>query len=255
MKGWLACTILLCWACGGETAGESIVVRWTVEAADRDDDDRSFVTDTGWQVTLDEARLAIESMRAIAPDQGSVDAVAQLARWMVPVAHAHGGHDEATGRRISAEWIEAFVVDALARDRQALGGYGAEAGSVDLLKLALARVKTRIPEELDGFRAYVRGTAERDGESIAFAGGLDFADGESARRVEVPVRFELSEGGTLVLDVHASEWLREADFSRLPEAEQDAPREITPSTQVGRAWAIGIRSPAAFSMTWRPLKD
>ena len=252
MKRWLIGWFVLACACGGDTEGRTIAIDWLVEAADRDDADREFVTDTGWNVRLDEAQVAIDSVLALAPKRDSIGAVARVTEWLVPVAHAHGGHDEATGKRIRAEWLDPFIVDALAEARTSLGGYSAEAGAVDVMKLELARTKTRLADDLDGFRAYVAGTAERDGEQVRFAGGLTFADSEPARRVETPVRFELDEGGTLILDVHASEWLRDAEFDRLPAADPGSAREITPDTQVGRAWTIGVRSPAAFSVRWKP---
>jgi hypothetical protein len=252
MRLWLIGLFVLACACGGETEGQSIAIRWNVEAADRAETDREFVTDTGWQVRLDTARVAVESMLALAPKKDSIGAVARVSRWFLPVAHAHGGHDEATGKRIRAEWLDPFVIDALAPERASLGSYSAEAGAVDMLKLELARTKTRLEDDLHGFRAYVAGTAERDGERVSFEGGLSFADEEPARRVETPVELELVEGGTLTLDVHVSEWLRDAEFDRLPGSDSVAPREIAPETQVGRAWAIGVRSPAAFSFSWNP---
>ncbi len=255
MNRWIVVSFALVSACGADTAGESISVRWALAT----EDEREFVTDTGWTVQLEAAQLGIESIAAIAPESESRGAVAALSRFLVPVARAHGGHDEATGRRIRAEWLEPFVFDAvaLAEEPAALGGQGAEGGAVTLIKVALARAKTKLPDEIAaGAQAYVRGSAERDGVRVRFEGALTFADGEAARRVELPVKYTLSEGGTLTLQLRASEWLQKAELDRLPEPdERDAARQITAETQPGRAWAIAVRSPAAFSMTWKQGED
>jgi len=257
MNRWLIVWLVFACACGADTAGESISVRWMLAV----DDEPEFVTDTGWTVQLEAAQLGIESMAAIAPETESAGAVAQLSRFIVPLARAHGGHDEATGRRIRAEWLEPFVFDALplalADEPAALGGEAAETGAVTLIKVELARAKTKLPAEIgEDAQAYVRGTAEREGVRVRFEGALRFADGAAARRVELPLKATLTEGGTLTLQVRASEWLQKAELDRLPDADDpDAPRQITADTQPGRAWAIGVRSPAAFSMTWKQAKD
>jgi len=249
--GW--CWIALACACG-QTEGQSISLTWN--AAKASDDSSSFATDTGWQVTLEEARVALESVFAIAPPEESAGAIARLERLLVPVAHAHGGHDEAGGLRVRAELLEPSVVDLLAGSSARLGNVSAEAGDVSTIKLELAHPDTRLPESMHGFQAYVRGSAERDGERISFAGGLHVAAEEPARRIETKVKFALSEGGALTLATHGQVWLRDAEFDRLPEAAAaDQAREITPDSQVGRAWAIGVRDPDAFDLTWTARKD
>jgi hypothetical protein len=245
---WLA----LASACGGETEGQSIALRWQVAGSDAA---TAFTTDTGWQVTLDEAQIALESISAIAGEPQSRGAVAFLSDLLVPVAHAHGGHDDASGRRVRAEWLDPLAVDALAAAPERLGSVLAEAGDVTTIKLELARSADQLPEALHGFQAYVRGTAEKAGTSVPFAGGVHVAEDEPARRVETKVKLELSDGGALVLAVHAEEWLREAEFERLPEAGEGAEREITATSQVGRAMLIGVRSPDAFEVTYQPKKD
>jgi hypothetical protein len=249
---WSLCVLILSCACGADTAGQTISIGWMV--ASPADESKSFTTDTGWDVTLDEARVGLDSVFAIAPAAEKQGAVAFLSQLLVPVAHAHGGHDDASGLRVRAELLDPLVVDVLADAPERLGSLPAEAGDVATIKIELARPDSDLPDSLHGFQAYVRGLAEKDGERVPFAGGVHIADDEPSRRVETPVKLELSEGGTLTLAVHAAEWLREAEFDRLPEAD-DADREITADTQVSRAWVIGVRSPAAFEVTWKPRKD
>jgi hypothetical protein len=243
---------MLACACGSDTAGETISVRWDVARAT--EESRSFTTDTGWQVTLSEARVGVESVFAIAPAADKLGAVARLSQLFVSVAHAHGGHDDANGLRVRAELIEPLVVDALSDETVKLDGDSAEAGEIGTIKIELARPGSKLPDSLHGFQAYVRGTADKSGATVPFSGGLHIADTEPARRIEAPVKFALTEGGTLTLAVHADEWFREAEFDRLTDGDAGA-REIGADDQVGRAWAIGVRSPAAFDLAWKSAKD
>ncbi|HET6339401.1 MAG TPA: hypothetical protein VFG30_39570 [Polyangiales bacterium] len=248
----LSWVVLVC-ACGSDTAGQSILVDWTVAKAA--DESKSFTTDTGWDVTLDEARVGLDSVFAIAPASDSKSAVAWLSELLVPVAHAHGGHDDANGLRVRAELLDPMVVDVLADAPTKFGDQPGEAGDIATIKIELARPGSDLPDSLHGFQAYARGVAEKAGVRIPFAGGLHIADAEPARRVETQVKFALSEGGALTLAVHADEWFRDAEFERLSEADGDADRQINADSQVGRAWAIGVRSPAAFDVTYKTQKD
>jgi hypothetical protein len=239
----------LCCACGGETAGEQIALRWQLAAGD--EASRDFVTDTGWHVTLDDARVSIESVLLIAPASDSRGALASVRQWLVPVAHAHGEHDAADGQRVRAELLDPIVIDAAAERPRTLGTIPAEAGDVAAFKLMIARTTDDTPDELHGHAAaYVRGRAARDDVRVSFSGGVTLADSEPARRVERRIQFSLSELGTLTLGVQPSEWFREAEFARIATDDAEAEVAIDPASQVGRAWAIGLRSPEAFDLTW-----
>jgi hypothetical protein len=250
MKRWLLCLVVFGCACGGDTAGESIVIGWTL-GGDAASVEREFVTDTGWQVSLEEAQVGIEAVFAIAPTPDKLDAVARLSRLLVPVAHAHGGHDDASGRRVRAELLDPFALDVLADEPEQLRAESAEAGTIDTIKIELVRAKDKLPSSPHGYAAWVRGSAEREGARVSFEGGVSLADDEVARRIETRVKLTLSQGGTLGMVVRPSEWFREAEFDRLPEAADDELSQITADNQVGRAWAIGLRSPAAFDVSWK----
>lgn len=250
---WVALLGLLVCACGGETEGQSISLDWQVARAT--ESSKAFTTDTGWNVTLDEARVGLDSVFAIAPASEGKSAVAWLSDLLVPVARAHGGHDDANGLRVRAELLDPLVVDVLRDSNERLPTVIGEAGDIATIKLEIARPGSKLPDSLNGFQAYARGTAEKDGTRIAFQGGLHIADREPARRVETKVDFALSEGGTLTLAVHADEWFRDAEFDRLPEADGGEARAISADDQVGRAWGIGVRSPDAFEVTWKSRKD
>jgi hypothetical protein len=252
MKNWAWCGVLLACACGGDTAGQSVAIQWALGA---ESVEREFVTDTGWQVQLEEAHLGIEAVFAIAPSADQPGAVARLSRLLVPVAHAHGGYDDANGRRVRAELLDLIALDALADAPDELGVESAEAGAIETIKIELVRTRDKLPSSLHGHAAWARGSAEREGTRVSFEGGVSFADQEPARRVETRAKFSLSEGGTLRVGVRPSEWFRHAEFDRLPEAADGAPRAITSGDQVGRAFQIGARSPAAFEVSWQTRED
>jgi hypothetical protein len=248
---WSYVLIAAACACGGETEGEQISLRWRLAAGA--EDRRDFVTDTGWHVTLEEARVSIESVILIGPQADSQGALARVLDLLVPVAHAHGGHDAADGQRVRAELLDPVVLDAGAERARSLGMLPGEAGAVATVKLMLAR--TSDDADLHGRAAYVRGAAERDGKRITFEGGVTLAKDEPARRVELPVDFSLSDRGSLTVGIEPSEWLRAAELDRLASGDSEQPLEIEPNGQVGRAWAIGLRSPEAFTFTWTPERE
>jgi hypothetical protein len=253
MKRWLCFWVVLGCACGGATEGQSIAIRWALGAS-TSGIEREFATETGWQVSLEEARVGVEAVFAIGPSAAQPGAVAQLSRLLVPVAQAHGGYDEASGRRVRAELLDVIALDLLDEPLQ-LGAQSAEDGAVETVEIELARARSERSSALHGHTAWVRGSAEREGTRVSFEGGVSLADAEPARRVERRVKLSLSEGGMLQLAVRPSEWFREAEFDRLPEPVDDEPSQITADNQVGRAWTIGLRSPAAFDVSWKAQKD
>jgi hypothetical protein len=102
---------------------------------------------------------------------------------------------------------------------------------------------------LQGHSAWVTGEAERDGVTVRFAGGVDLREQGTTRRIEsLAIGGVIGEGQSLQLRINPSRWLAGADFSRLaPPASEDEPSAITPEDQVGRAWYVGVRNPAAFA--------
>jgi hypothetical protein len=249
-KTWItlcAAALGLC-ACAAETAGREVDMRW-VFAQDESAANPEFDTATGWHVTLSEARLALESIYVYGADP-ETRLARRLERWLVPVARAHGGHDPITGRPIRAELLDPPVLDLLDTETHRLPLQAAEAGAVETIKFLIASPKAKLPDELHGGQAYVRGSAERAGEKIEFSGTLEIRDeSEPARRVErTKLSADLDEATTISVAVRPSVWFQEAEFDRLESADGDDPVTISPSNQVGRAWAVALRSPDAFSI-------
>lgn len=150
-----------------------------------------------------------------------------------------------------------WALDALADEPERLEGESAEAGDIDTIKIELARARAedKLPSSLHGYAAWARGSAEREGLRVTFEGGVSFSDQEPARRIETRAKFSLDEGGTLRVAVRPSEWFRKAEFDRIAEAAEGAPRVISSTDQVGRAFQIGARSPLAFEVSWKTSED
>lgn len=204
----------------------------------------TFTTSTGWTVTLNEARLAIEAVYVYPPD----DAMAALQRALVPVAHAHGGHDPLTGTAVRAELLEPFTLDALAASE--IGVLHGTAGAASELSLVLGAAG----DDTHGHHAWARGEAIRDGITIAFEGGIDVDPTSLAVLIEHVViegSPTLDDRGRLVIDVHADRWLDQAHFDRLPV--DDAGHASFDSTdQPGVALSLGARAVTTYGARYEP---
>jgi hypothetical protein len=246
-----ACVALaaLAMACGGETAGEVVTIELALKSAPSEGDSVSELeTDTGYAVELEEASIRLGPIFAFAPEpmaRTKPTLWQTLGEGFVSVAHAHGGVDLVSGRTVRAEWLEPVTLDALDTETVVLGEVEAEQGVVDALTLELAR------EASEGAQVSVRGSATRDTAALSFEGSLTLGDDAQDRRVElVHEHIELTDGGRLTIIVHPDVWLRDADFARAPV--DDGTSSLEPESQPGRAFQIGARSPAAFSIEWRP---
>jgi hypothetical protein len=238
---YLLLTGLLCAACTSETSGERVQVSWVLDQ-DAQGEHAAFETETGYRVTLAEARVDLASVYLYAPPTARLSALAWLERSFVSVAHAHGGIDNEKGRRVLAEWTEPTRIDALGEVVE-LDETSAEGGKVDAVKLVLK----------EGAVAHVRGTAERDGKHWSFEAEVEPAE-DVVRAVElIELNQTLEQGSAVHVRVQPKAWLDLCEFSRLGEGSADAdsalPIEIETDDQVGRALSIGVRSPNAFAVT------
>lgn len=223
----IAITLAVASACV-PTAGVPITLTLAFEGSEH-----SFVTASGWEVELTEARAVVGPIYAYAPSGATA-----LRRALGPArALAHAGH-LIDGRLVRAELLEPRVIDALApaTDVATLDGL---AGELDALRITLAPGDASGPTH--GHVAWVAGVARREGEEVAFEGGLELAD--ERLRVIDGVAGEgaiLDEGARLVLGADARAWLAEADFAEL------AGGEITADSQPHRALFLGVRSAASW---------
>lgn len=241
---------LMAIACGGSTEGRTIQIELAFEGSPAAR--APFTTGTGWEVELSAARVALGPIYLFAPE-GSARARSGL---LVSTAHAHGGVDVLTGRRVRAELLEPVMVDALAERAAPAAMLIAEAGPIDAAMLEISRVRD-LPEG-EARALYVAGTARRAGdggedEVIAFEGVLALGDPALERRIEITREaIDLEAKPRLTLRVQPEIWLDGARFERLAAAapnDPDAPRPITAGDQVGRALRIGARSPDAYALS------
>lgn len=248
-RSLLACALLTLCSCGSGTEGRIVNVRLAVQPeAEPDRSLGEFASDSGWEVTFERAELALVAIYAFAPER-EPSVMARARQLVTSVAYAHGGHDPLSGKRVRAELAEPLRIDLLAEDLRDLGAVEAEAGTIASLAVDLASPSSEVTGELGGHQVWVSGVALRGDERVRFEGGLRIPDQGLTRRVETKVDgLELDDGDTLVLGIRPSAWLREADFGRLEPGADDEPRVITLESQVGRAWFVGARSPAAFSL-------
>lgn len=230
-------------ACGA-TEGDVVTIEVALETPSAPS---SFTTDTGWEVRLDEARIAMGPLFAFAPRlEGG--AVAAVRSFLFPVARAHGGTDPLNGRRVRAEWLRQVAFDAVSNEPVTVGQIEAESGEVDAVTVTLNPPEPAIAEATEGHHAWVRGEATKDGTTVVFEGGLDIPNAGLSRRVEnISIDAFLEEGGRWVITVHASEWFADAQFDRLTEQNEEGVFLITPESQVRSAWLLGARSTRAYS--------
>jgi hypothetical protein len=229
-------------ACGVETEGERVHVRWEVDQGSQAEN-ADFETTTGYTVHLDEARVELKGVYLYAPASATQKAVAWFERGMVSVAYAHGGVDVEKGRRVLAEWTKPMNIDVLSDASMKLLETDAEGGTIDAVKI----------EFVDNAVAHVRGHAERDGKRWLFEGDID-PKKNVQRLVELLELDEsLTEGSVVRLAVHPKTWLSLCEFSELGAPQDQGASDsvfmpISKDDQVGRAIDIGVRSPNAFEV-------
>lgn len=235
---------LLAMACG-ETEGQVVTIDVALETADSP---ASFTANTGWEVRLDEARIALGPLFAFAPRlEGGT--MATLRTFLFPVARAHGGTDPLNGRRVRAEWLSQVAFDATpGADAVVLGTIEAESGRVDAVMVTLDPPDPANAAATHDHHLWARGEATKDGRTIRFEGGLDIPDEGLSRRVEdIPIDAFLDQGGRWTISVRPEEWFQDADFDRLTQQNAEGVYLITPESQVRSAWFLGARSSRAYT--------
>src|SRR5262245_53817825 len=101
----LAVLLLLAAACGGSgTGGEAVQYTLGFESMAADGATPGhFTTASGWDVELDEARIALGPVYLFNNEPPSAALLPRIMRWVVPVAHAHSGFDEFDGGTVRGE--------------------------------------------------------------------------------------------------------------------------------------------------------
>ena len=250
-------------ACGN-TAGRAILMTFHAQG-----DAADFVTATGWNIHLTECRLVMGPVYALAP--GTMTARAsQLRQLLLPVAFAHGGHDDYAALTVRAEWLDQTVVDLLAPDPVLLGEADGTAGLAEYTTVHLEAPRA-MSELVHGHEAYVAGTATLDETTIEFAGGLDIPQTALGNLIEgvaisedgiTPPAFpQFDTDGDMLITVHvrgqsgdatSPSWFDQAHFDRLPVPTNGTVRTIDSATQPYQAWLLAARDSSSFSAHYTP---
>lgn len=185
----------------------------------------TFVTESGWSVEVETARLAVESLRFF---EGEPQFTQRRFR-LLPEAWAHPGH-YAPGDAV-AEIVTPVVLELSAERPTTLEGQGVSGyfGSAEV------RLRPR-----DGVTASSAGRASKAGRELRFElrTDLDTAVDGIAVQAEVPgdVRFELS--------VDLSRWLGRIDFDALPAGTSTI--SFVYGSQGHNAFLRGVNNTSAF---------
>jgi hypothetical protein len=203
----------------------------------------SFTTESGWDVTLSSAHVALGPVYAYAPASAAW-------RALLPVAHAHVGEDPFGSRTVRGNALDQIDLDVLGPAVE-LGRAAGSFGEVSDVTVVLDPPAAAIAAALHGRSLWLEGTAARGAETVRFEGGLDLPEGVDRVIEGIPLDALLDDGDRLIVEVHPVAWLDEVQFDRLP-APVDGVSTIDPGTQPAIAWRLGVRSAAAWSARWEP---
>ncbi|AKU92046.1 hypothetical protein [Vulgatibacter incomptus] len=244
---WVALALAAC-ACGGSgTGGREVGFALGAESVPRGDAAPGrFTNRLGWDVSLEEARIAVGPIYLLTNPPPSARNF-RLLDWIAPRAYAHSGFDDFDGGEVKGELLTQFVFDALHAGVQPIADLRGIAGPVRAVNLGLEPPKPGT-DGLHGHHAWVVGTATRGEETVRFRGGLDLPEGTFRKVVGIPADVELDDGSLVVLELHLERWFDEADFSTLGPADAEGVRTIAPDGQVRGAWFIGARGYGTFSI-------
>lgn len=248
-------------ACTEETAGESIEFdTGVVGASSTGGSVTTFTNSRGWTVELSTAKVAVGPVYFY-----SAEPYATLFDRVlgIRVAHACPSHAQYDRGTVLGEVLNQYAVDLLSGEVTSTGLSAGESGTCRMFELHLhppGDVPAGSPNgefsSLQGFTAYIAGTASKDADVIPFEGGMTVPDEGTMRIVEsIPASVALRDmgetSGRAVVEVYLDQWLTNVDFSSLPEAANDAPRTFTEDSQAYTAWLTGIRSRFSYGLSWR----
>jgi hypothetical protein len=240
----------LCGCAGSGTGGAAIQFEMAAAAVpDAGEDLGTFTTRAGYRVQLSEARVALGPIYFYENPPPVAGSWGRLWDLLVPSANAHPGDLHFAGGAVKGEFLGQVVLDALARDRLELGVVAGVAGPVRSFSVLLEPPRSAEARDLlYDHHAYVVGTAEKDGASFEFEGGLDIPNEGTLRRVEgIGLEGELEQSTRVTLQLHLSRWFADADFAKLSTLAPSGRYVIDERSQARGAWFIGARSFDTFS--------
>ncbi|MCA9554631.1 MAG: hypothetical protein KC933_31640 [Myxococcales bacterium] len=206
-------------ACGGDGRG------YTQVALEVAADAPSAPNQHGYIVTLTRAEASIGPVYFFEGEPLFARVRRQALGLLIGTAYAHPGHYQ-EGAAV-AELLDPRVVDLMAGDAAALGTADGVTGAYNSAELTFGP-----SADLDGVAIRVAGTAEKDGQTIAFSGSL--TDTITIEGITFGATV-----GTNTAKVRASidlgAWLERADFGAL-----GADGVLTPGDQPHNALSRGV---------------
>jgi hypothetical protein len=236
--------------CAPSTGGDHVTFSVRGGGFEHPDTPVRFTTNSGWNVTLLTARIALGPvyLNTVAP-LAHHNVIQRVSDFLVPSAWAHGESHLGLGQ-IVGQVTQQIEVDVLSSNTVEIpsGGDGID------LPVRSAEVWLYNREgSMGGTAIRVEGTAERDiedrHEQVHFRGALvidaSIATPQTpidvARRVRgIPVDFTLAHGGVLTMRVDPRTWFQGADFSEL--LSKNDVVNFTLADNVGRAFVNATRA-------------
>jgi hypothetical protein len=201
-------------------------------------------TEVGWTVQLDAAFASVGPVRFY---PGHVLLADRVKRWMwMPfggVAQAHPGH-YIPGEAL-AEVLNRKVIDLLSASPVVLGVADGVTGDYGSLQLSLLPPVEGIDTQgvLGGHSLRLKGTAQKDAQSVTFDAFVDLSAPIEGIRSEATV----GEGSTRVrIDFHLKRWLDRVDFSTAT----GSPATFADGSQALNALFRGASDTGAYVVTW-----
>jgi hypothetical protein len=236
--------------CAPSTGGEHVTFSVRGGGFEHAEPSVRFTTNSGWNVTLLQARIALGPvyLNTVAPIAHH-RVLQRISDFLVPTAWAHGESHLGQGQ-IVGQVTEQIEVDALSPNTVEIpnGGDG-----IDVPVRSAELWFYNREGSMSGAAIRVEGVAERDiedrHEQVHFRGALvmdaSLATPQTpidvARRVRgIPVDFTLAHGGVLTVRVDPRTWFQGADFSEI-RGESDI-ADFTTNDNVGRAFVNATRA-------------
>jgi hypothetical protein len=133
--------------------------------------------DVGYVVTVTRARTALRDLQFTVGGEAHVALIHRVARWIVPVAHAHPGHQ--SGGDVTGELPGPVLVDWLA-DGAVIGQASLIVGRYGGANFTFRRASAAdVPagDPIVGHTIAVEGTASKGGRTVAFSAVVDVDEG------------------------------------------------------------------------------
>lgn len=189
-------------ACGESSESERVASSVVVDASDIE----TVTTDLGYEVEVSLVRVALRDFAFQAPPEGAATSWLERARdFLVPVAHAHPGHNE--GGQTTGELAGHFVID-FSDDDARIGTAEFIVGRYESVEFVFERAsedEVSASDPLLGHTFQVEGTATKGDFSLDFRFLVDAPVGRVLEDALAEFEIEAAEEPTLAFQFATSE--------------------------------------------------